>query len=86
MKPYQDLTDGEVLVECGAYGPARVGAYLFERAQHIRQFNPNGSFGPDRMAAETPFIPSPEAEADLAERGMLAPKPRSGKRSATKGA
>lgn len=66
---YLDLTDAQVLDMVGVYGPGFIGAYLFERAEWVRQHNPNGAMGPDAVGKE--YVPSEAAMQDLAARGMV---------------
>lgn len=65
---YLDLSDAEVLDHASIYGPGFIGHYLFERAEWVRQHNPQGAMGKDAM--DLRFVPSDKAVADLKERGM----------------
>lgn len=69
MKNYQDLADAEVLDMASIFGPGFVGAYLFERAEWVRQHNPNGAMGPGAVGKV--YEPSAAALADLVERKMV---------------
>jgi hypothetical protein len=66
---YLDLADRDVLDLCGDFGPGMVGAYLFERAEWIRQHNPLGAMGRDAMDKQ--YEPSDAAMADLEARKMV---------------
>jgi colicin import membrane protein len=68
-KKVSDMSDDEVLVAAGPYGPDIIGKELHERAERIRRVNPGGKYGPTITGAAT------AAENQTANAAATAEKP-----------